>query len=140
MKQMKMNVVKVNNPLNQTEAPVLWDFCFVFPVKDKAKEGILKGALNNIGLDVESQNNTPTNEKNKTYDSKFIKQMNDAGLETKVIWGAARDALFCKVGAPLQRLKVQADLLDSKFELDMNVLKELTRAGFPEYGIAPIDL
>jgi len=70
----------------------------------------------------------------------IITELQSVGLQTSMYYSAQKDEVYCKIRAPLQKLKEKADKLDYKMLMKPDVLRQMCEAGFPEDNIAPIKI
>ncbi|TMW66417.1 hypothetical protein Poli38472_004182 [Pythium oligandrum] len=93
-----------------------WDYVMVFP--DPPKEDV---------------------EPHLTRES-IIMKLRAVGLETKLFYSSGKEMVFCKVRAPEERLKDEAERMKLRLLLDADELKHTADKGLPEYGIKPFPI
>lgn len=92
-----------------------YDYCMVFPV-DKQTGGLTKDGR------------------------RFLRKMQSYGLDIFCFFGSRKNYVFAMIRLSLQKLRALADQLEFKMLLDEEKLKERAAIGYPDLGIAPIDI
>jgi hypothetical protein len=92
-----------------------YDYCMVFPV-DKNTGGLDKNG------------------------ARFLSKMHSYGLDIFVFYGARKQQIFAMIRLSLEKLRILADQLEFKMLLDEKKLEERAKIGYPELGIAPVDI
>jgi len=89
-----------------------WDYCIVF---DVVKDG------------------RQVSDFQKQFSmEKMVQRVCDAGLEVKMFFSTDQSKVFCKIRAPLDRLKQEADRTDYKLLLNPLVVREKIEEGWPK--------
>ena len=89
-----------------------WDYCIVFVGQPD-------------GLEV--------SDFQKQYSmEQMLQRIIDAGLEVKMFFSTDQTKVFCKIRAPLERLKMEADRTDYKLLLEPAVVREKIEEGWPK--------
>ncbi|KAJ0410120.1 hypothetical protein ATCC90586_001605 [Pythium insidiosum] len=70
----------------------------------------------------------------------IIMRLRAVGLETKLFYATGGELVFCKIRAPEQRLKVEAEYMKLRMELDNREVERVSKQGLPEFGIKPFPL
>ena len=75
-----------------------------------------------------------------TFFRTIINRLTEAGLDYKSYYSIQQDEVYIKIRASPKRLAEQADAVNFSMKLDDVKLEEQMKAGFPAFGIAPIDI
>lgn len=92
-----------------------YDYCMVFPV-DKNTGGLDKNG------------------------ARFLGKMHSYGLDIFVFYGARKQYIYAMIRLSLEKLRILADQLEFKMLLDEEKLEERAKLGYPDLGIAPLDI
>ena len=92
-----------------------YDYCMVFPV-DKHTGGLDKDG------------------------TRFVRKMTSYGLDIFLFYGSRKQYIFAMIRLSLEKLRAYADKLEFKMLLDEDRLKEQAARGYPDLGIAPIEI
>lgn len=114
----------------ESDETIHYDLCFVFVNPDHGDHGAFKGCGAGAGDDATG---------NETYKD-FVSKLLHVGLKVHTYLSIQGDEVYVQVGAPLERLKAQADLLDYKVLMDPKNLSKATDAHFAKiYATDPED-
>jgi hypothetical protein len=70
----------------------------------------------------------------------IVRRLNRGGLQTFLYFSVTKDEVYCKIRAPLERLKQEGDRIDYNVRLNEEQLQQAAAAGIPGAGIAPINI
>mmetsp|Transcript_21081 Transcript_21081/g.21777 ORF Transcript_21081/g.21777 Transcript_21081/m.21777 type:complete len:758 (+) Transcript_21081:44-2317(+) len=70
-----------------------------------------------------------TSQQSKWSLKRLLKELADGGLQTRLFYSVQADEVYCKVRAPLHRIKKEADRVNMKCKLDPEKLKALCKQG-----------
>jgi anoctamin-10/anoctamin-7 len=87
---------------------------------------------------VHEEEDVLSNEQQKWSMKKICERFAKVGLQLKLYYSVDREEIYVKIRAPLDLLKVEADVIDYCMELDPAELERRCATGVPEKNIDPI--
>jgi hypothetical protein len=89
-----------------------WDLCIVYKILDA---------------------NEHANNYQKRYSlMRIAEAMHQAGMQTSLFYSNQQDEIYCKIRAPVERIRTEADRIDLKMMIHEGRLKEKCKAGITE--------
>ncbi|KAK1930623.1 Anoctamin-7 [Phytophthora citrophthora] len=70
----------------------------------------------------------------------IIKRLRGAGLRLRLFYSVGKELVFCKIRAPEELMRREAEVLKMHLQLDPTELRRASFNGIPEYGIAPFPI
>ncbi|RLN49160.1 hypothetical protein BBJ28_00021711, partial [Nothophytophthora sp. Chile5] len=112
--------VRMRMPLNYGTSSMdlqsRWDYVVVFPNPPKQV------------IEVSDERDT------------IIKRLRAAGLRLRLFYSVGKELVFCKIRAPEELMRREAEFLKMHLQLDPAELRRASFNGIPEYGIAPFPI
>ncbi|KAF4323256.1 hypothetical protein BBO99_00001540 [Phytophthora kernoviae] len=113
--EMRMRV-PLDYGTSTTDLQSRWDYVIVFPNPPKHV------------IEVSDERDT------------IIKRLRGAGLHIRLFYSVGQELVFCKIRAPEDLMRREAEYLKMHLQLDPTELRRASFNGIPEYGIAPFPI